>query len=67
MATKTTKISVYLSPELDETMKLLARYDDMSITELVTLALQGYIANREDDINFQRQQEKARTERKQQQ
>lgn len=59
---KTAKISVYLPEEIDRDMKLLAKHEDIKITELVCKALRFYIDSKEDEMAFARKQEQERKE-----
>ena len=56
------KISVYLSDEVDRDMKLLARHENIKITELVNRALKMYIDSKAAELEFAKKQEQEREE-----
>ena len=58
----TSKISVYLSDEMDRNMKLLIRHENIKITELVNRALKMYIDSKSAELDFARKQEQEREE-----
>ncbi len=59
------KISLYIKDaELRHDIELLALYDEASITDLVSNALQAYANSRAEDIDFMRRQEQERKERR---
>ena len=57
-----TKISIYLPDEIDRDMKLLARHENIKITELVNRALKLYIDNKAAELEFAKKQEQEREE-----
>ena len=57
-----TKISIYLPDETDRDMKLLARHENIKITELVNRALKLYIDNKAAELEFAKKQEQEREE-----
>ena len=59
---KTAKISVYLPEEIDRDMKLLAKHEDIKITEFVVRALRLYIDSKAEEMEFARRQEQEREE-----
>ena len=60
------KISLYIKDaELRHDIELLALYDEASITDLVSNALQAYANSRAEDIDFMRRQEQEITDYKQ--
>ena len=56
------KISIYLPDETDRDMKLLARHENIKITELVNRALKMYIDNKAPELEFAKKQEQEREE-----
>ena len=56
------KISVYLTEDLNADMKLLAKHEDIKITELVNRALRLYIESKTEELNFAKKQEQEREE-----
>lgn len=56
------KISIYLPDETDRDMKLLARHENIKITELVNRALKMYIDSRSAELEFAKKQEQEREE-----
>ena len=56
------KISVYLADEVDHDMKLLARHENIKITELVNHALKMYINSKTAELEFAKKQEQEREE-----
>ena len=61
------KFSVYVKDgELKHSIELIARYDGVSITELISKILQDYMSTRSSDLEFIRRQEEERENRKQQ-
>lgn len=62
---KTPKISLYVkSEELRHNIELLAQYDEASITDIVSKALQEYVNSRSGDIDFMHRQEQERRDRR---
>ena len=62
---KSGKISLYIKGEaLRHDIELLALYDEASLTDIVSNALQQYVNSRAEDINFMRRQEQERRERR---
>ena len=60
------KISLYIKDaEWRHDIELLALYDEASITDLVSNALQAYANSRAEDIDFMRRQEQEITDYKQ--
>ncbi|MBR0186664.1 MAG: hypothetical protein IJQ24_11615 [Synergistaceae bacterium] len=56
------KISIYLPDETDRDMKLIARHENIKITELVNRALKMYIDSRSAELEFAKKQEQEREE-----
>ena len=56
------KISVYLSDETDHNMKLLARHENIKMSELVNRALKMYIGSKAAELDFAKKQEQEREE-----
>lgn len=56
------KISVYLTEELDRDMKLYVKHKGFKITEFVSLALRQYLDNNIEELEFARKQEREREE-----
>ena len=56
------KISIYLSDEVDRDMKLLARHENIKITEFVNRALKLYINSKAAELEFAKKQELEREE-----
>ena len=56
------KISVYLSDEVDRDMKLLARHENIKMSELVKRALKLYIDSKAAELEFAKKQEQEREE-----
>ena len=56
------KISVYLSDETDRDMKLVARHENIKITELMNRALKMYIDSKSAELDFAKKQEQEREE-----
>ena len=62
---KSGKISLYIKGEaLRHDIELLALYDEASLTDIVSNALQQYVDSRAKDIDFMRRQEQERRERR---
>ncbi len=62
---KSGKISLYIKGEaLRHDIELLALYDEASLTDVVSKALQQYVDSRAKDIDFMRRQEQERRERR---
>lgn len=62
---KSGKISLYIKGEaLRHDIELLALYDEASLTDIVSNALQQYVNSRAEDINFMRRQEQERRDRR---
>ena len=62
---KSGKISLYLKDEaLKHDIELLTLYDEASLTDLVSKALQAYANSRAEDIDFMRRQEQERKQRR---
>lgn len=62
---KSGKISLYIKGEaLRHDIELLALYDEASLTDVVSKALQQYVDSRAEDINFMRRQEQERRDRR---
>ena len=56
------KISIYLPNETDRDMKLLARHENIKMSELVKRALKMYIDNKAAELEFAKKQEQEREE-----
>ena len=56
------KISIYLPNETDRDMKLLARHENIKMSELVKRALKLYIDNKAAELEFAKKQEQEREE-----
>ena len=56
------KISIYLSDEVDRDVKLLARHENIKMSELVNRALKMYIDNKAAELEFAKKQELEREE-----
>ena len=54
----TAKISIYLPDEIDRDMKLLARHENIKITELVNRALKMYIVSKAAELEFAKKKNK---------
>lgn len=62
---KSGKISLYIKGEaLRHDIELLALYDEASLTDIVSNALQQYVNSRAGDIDFMHRQEQERRERR---
>ena len=58
----TAKISIYLPDETDRDMKLLARHENIKMSELVKRALKMYIDSKTAELEFAKKQEQEREE-----
>ncbi len=56
------RISIYLPNETDRDMKLLARHENIKMSELVKRALKLYIDNKAAELEFAKKQEQEREE-----
>lgn len=62
-----TRLSIYIKEDLHQRLKLLASYDDKSITNIVCYAVEEYLQTRADDIADEQRRAQQRNERKAQQ
>ena len=60
----TEKFTLYMTAETMENLNIIASYDNGTVTDLLNNIVESYISTREDDINWVKDFEKMKEERK---
>lgn len=61
---RTEKFTLYMTAETMENLNIIASYDNGTVTDLLNNIVESYISTREDDINWVKDFEKMKEERK---